>query len=135
MAAAMRVKAWEVSTRLRELHMRRPILLNVLRACVAEYGGCTDNDPPSARGWEVYRWGTRSFREESLSTGLGWAKDDTANLSSIRNDGLGIAIVMLNTNQVTGSLDPEAVPQNRLKKGVLHERAVDGGTPWLPHFA
>jgi hypothetical protein len=122
--ALVRTKELDVNARLRELDLSRPILLDVLRKCVGAYGDCTDNDPPSAKGYEPYRIGTRQLREVVLPGREDWEKDDTANLSSIKNDKLRIKVVVLNTTDKTGNPDPKAVPRNRVEKGILHERAI-----------
>jgi hypothetical protein len=132
MAVILRVEEIDVDGRLAGLRLSRAALIDAIRACVAAYGGCTDNDPPSARGYEPWRYGTRHLRELLLPADLDWKKDDTANLSSVRNDDVGIRIIVLNTDERTGSLTPEPGPQNRLKKGILHERAIGSTTGWLP---
>jgi hypothetical protein len=132
MAVILRVREIEVDERLAALRLSRAVLIDAVRASVAAYGGCTDNDPPSARGYEPWRYGTRHLRELLLPADLGWIKDDTANLSSVRHDDLAIRIIVLNTDNKTGSLTPEPGPQNRLKKGILHERAIGSATGWLP---
>jgi len=63
MPAIMRVEEWDVESRLADLDVTKEQLLGAVQACVAHYGGCTDNDPPNARGWEVWRWGVRRLRE------------------------------------------------------------------------
>jgi hypothetical protein len=134
MATVLRVREAEVNARLRQLKLDRKTLLSVIHACTSEYGFCSDDDPPSARGYEVFRWGTRRFRELVIVGKSGWEKDDTANLSSIRNDGIRTKIIVLNTDDRTGCLIPELGPRNRLKKGILHERAIGTGIGWLPNL-
>ena len=134
MAVIVRIAESDVETRLAELRLSRDVVIDTVRACVAAYGGCTDNDPPSARGYEPWRYGTRHLRELLLPADLGWAKDDTANLSSVRHNEIRIKLIVLNTDALTGSLSPEPGPQNRLKKGILHERAIGGATGWLPNL-
>lgn len=134
MPATVLVSELDIAARLASMRLNRQLLIEVIRACVSEYGNCTDNDPPSARGYEPWRWGTRELRERLLPGDEGWLKDDTANLSSIRNDDLKLKIIMLNSDDVTGNPQHAIGPRNRLKKGILHERAIGGLTGWLPNL-
>ncbi|MDZ4762465.1 MAG: hypothetical protein SGJ21_15485 [Alphaproteobacteria bacterium] len=124
MAALIRREEWEVNARLRELRMPKEALLETVRAAVAAYGGCTDNDPPGAKGYETYRIGTRHLRVEMLPLKNGWNRDDAGNLCSIRNDEIAVKVVILNTDDATG--DALRTPKNRREKGVEHERAIEG---------
>src|ERR1700730_4167604 len=75
MPVTVRSEAWDVDHRLAQLGLTREVLLEVVRACAAAHGGCTDNDPPNAKGIEVWRWGVRRLRE--LLRPEGFEKDDT----------------------------------------------------------
>ena len=125
----LKVDEVEVNARLRFFSLDRPILIDALRMAVAAYGGCTDNDPPSARGFEPWRAATRGLRE--LLPPRGYERDDTGNFSTIKHVKHGIRIVVLNADGKTGDPRPDVWPRNRLKKGILHERAV-GARDWIP---
>ena len=125
----LKIEDVEVNARLRPFSLDRQILIDGIRMAVAAYGGCTDNDPPSARGYEPWRATTRGLRE--LLPSRGYERDDSGNFSTIKHVKHGIRIVVLNTDSKTGDPRLEIFPRNRLKKGILHERAI-GAPDWLP---
>lgn len=127
MTEKTRVDEADVNLRLRELGASRQGLLQAVKAAVVGYDGCTDNDPPGARGYETYRCGTRDLRA-ALSAD-GFERDDKGNLASAVNKKTGVRIVVLNTDDATGDLT--RTPANRRGKGVLHERAIEGTTGWF----
>ena len=121
MPAILRFEEWDVELRLAEFDLTKEQLLGAVHAAVAHHGGCTDNDPPNARGWEVWRWGVRRLRE--LLPSERWKKDDTGGYSTIVNDKRRIRIAVLNTDDATGILG-DRFPQNRCRKGPTSERAA-----------
>jgi hypothetical protein len=139
MPVIIRVEAWDVDHRLAELGLSRDQLIEAVRACAAARGGCTDNDPPNAKGIEVWRWGVRRLRELLRPEGL--EKDDTGGFSTIVNRPLRYRIAVVNTDDATGILG-ENIPQNRSRKGTASERAaatnhqqlLPGAESW-PHKA
>ena len=125
----LKIDEIEVTARLRYFSLDRDVLIAAVRMAVAAYGGCTDNDPPSARGYEPWRATTRGLRE--LLPTRGYERDDSGNFSTIKHVEHGIRIVVLNTDGKAGDPRPDVFPRNRLKKGILHERAI-GAPDWLP---
>jgi hypothetical protein len=79
-----------------------------------------------------WRWGTRDLRDWLVPGGGGWIKDEDGNLSSVRNDGRKLRLIVLNTDDATGILNPERGPKNRNKKGILHQRAMRDPNAWIP---
>lgn len=128
MPAITRLESWDVDRRLQELGLERESLLEVVRASVAACGGCTDNDPPTARGWESWRWGVRRFRE--VLCPKGWDKDDTGGFSTVVNHEKRIRLAIINTDDGTGLLD--RIPQNRSRKGPTSEQAATINQQLLP---
>lgn len=120
MPAILRFDPWDIDRRLAELDLTRAVLIDVVEACVAGLGGCTENDPPNAPGYESYRHGTRRARE--LLRGDGWAKDDSGNFCSVVNHKRRFRLVVMNSDDGAGL--PDRVPQNRCKKGPNSERAA-----------
>lgn len=120
MQGAVRQHAWEVNQRLAQLGLTKEKLVSIVKACVAGHGGCTDNDPPNARGFESWRWGVRRAREELRPEG--WEKDDTGNFSTVVNHDLKVRLAVMNADDGAGLLD--RVPQNRAKKGPNSERVA-----------
>jgi hypothetical protein len=131
MAALVRFQEVDVNVRLRELRVTREALLEVVRAAVAAYGGCTANDPPGAPGYEVYRVGTSELRVQLMRLVTGWERDNDGNLATVRNDDAALRFIILNTNDSTGDPRHARGPINRREKGVLHERAIEGTSLWL----
>lgn len=134
-AAKVFVKELEVNSQLRAMGLDRRRLLNVIRAAVIGYGDVTPFDPPSARGFEPWRYATRGARETFVPGGEGWEQDDTANFSIIRHDVRKLKIAAMNCDDATGKidpLDPDHGPRNRSKKGILHARAIGSSSGWIP---
>lgn len=120
MPAVVRSETWDVERRLADLDLTRLVLIDIVKACVGGSGGCTENDPPNARGFESYRHGTRRARE--LLRGDGWEKDDSGNFCSVVNHKRRFKLVVMNADDGAGL--PGRVPQNRCKKGPNSERAA-----------
>lgn len=120
MTTVVHLQPWDIEQRLNKLDLTRDKIIEIIRACVAGVGGCTDNDPPSAKGWQSWRWGVRRAREILRSEG--WEKDDTGGFSTIVNHNKRIRIAVVNTDE--GTSDAKRIPQNRSRKGPTTERCV-----------
>jgi hypothetical protein len=129
MQMIVRSEAWDVNHRLAELGLTREILVDVVRACAAAHGGCTDNDPPNAKGIEVWRWGVRRLRELLRPEGL--EKDETGGFSTIVDHGRKLRIAVINTDGTTG-VPGDGIPQNRARKGPASESAAATNQRLLP---
>jgi hypothetical protein len=121
MPMVVRSEAWDINHRLAELGLTQDVLIEVVRACAAAHGGCTDNDPPNARGIEVWRWGVRRLRELLRPAGL--EKDDTAGFSTIVDHERKLRIAVVNTDEMTG-VPGDCIPQNRARKGAASQFAA-----------
>lgn len=113
-------ESWDVNARLAELGLTRDILVQTVRACVVGRSSCDDDDPPSARGYETWKYGVNRLRKQLQQEG--WFKDDTDQFSTIANDKRRIKIAVCNTDDGTAAEDRS--PRNRSRKGVLTERAA-----------
>jgi len=120
MNGIVRVQEADVVSRLAELDLSRETLISIVKACAAGYGGCTDNDPPNARGFETWRWGVRRAREELRPAG--WEKDDSGNYSTVVNHNRQIRLAIMNADDGAGM--PDRVPLNRAKKGPNSEKVA-----------
>lgn len=129
MTAIIRVEEWDVEHRLGDFDLTQEKLVDVVRACVAAYGGCTDNDPPTAKGWELWRWGVRRSRE--ILRPEEWEKDDTGGFSTIVNHKRRFRIAIASADDATGRLGGRD-PQNRSRKGPASERATTVNQLLLP---
>lgn len=120
MVARVRQTFQEINSRLSDLDLSRDILLDIVRAAVAAHAGCTDNDPPGARGYESWRAGVRRSREVLLP--LGWTRDNSGGYCTCVNHEKMIRLAILNSDDGAGTED--RVPQNRSKKGPNSDRAA-----------
>lgn len=143
MTAKLRVESWDVTTRLAEIGFTRDELLDVVKMCVAQHAYVSENDPPNAKGYEPYRFGVRGLREIKIPKQDGWDKDNTDGFCTLINEDRRIRIAVMNSDSNTGKNDPNAVPQNRSKKGLksgevsktnekLEKQLVLGGVDWAP---
>lgn len=121
MESVVRSEPWDVRHRLGQLGLLPEHLLEVLQACQAARGGCTENDPPAAPGWVTWQTGTRRLRE--LLRPLGWEKDETDNLSTVVNHETRVRVAVANTDDATGVA--HLSPTNSSREGTLSEKAVD----------
>ncbi len=110
----------DVRARLRQLDLSFEEAMQAFAAMTAAYGGCTDNDPPSARGWDAWRFGVRRWRE--LKRPMGWAKNDAENISTIVHPSADFRIAVANTDEGTGIAGGQ--PRSRSVKGDGSRRAV-----------
>jgi hypothetical protein len=120
---------WAVSQRLGHFDLTKDKLVEVIQASVVAYGGCTDDDPPAARGWDSWRWSVRRLRE--VLEPERWVKDDTGGLSTVVNHKRRIRIACVRTDDATG-IAGERDPQNRSPKGTLNEQATTVNQLSLP---
>lgn len=120
MSGIVRANEWDVASRLAQLDLTKSQLIEIVKACVAGHAGCTDNDPPNAKGYESWRWGVRRARE--LLRQEGWEKDDSGNFSTIVNHKRKIRIAIMNSDDGAGLVD--RIPQNRAKKGPNSEKVA-----------
>lgn len=122
---------WEVNARLEGLCVTRGQMMQALEACVAAYAGCTENDPPTARGYRVWQMGTRRLREVLAADG--WERDDQGGYSSVVNHEAKLRIVVMNTDEGTGS--EHLNPQNRSRKGPTSRRVAEANQLAFPAAA
>jgi hypothetical protein len=111
----------DVRARLRQLDIDYEECIEVVKAMIAAANGCTDNDPPSARGWDSWRFGVRRWRDIKLPQG--WHKDETENLSTVVHPDAKFRIAVSNTDESTGLRWGH--PKSRTVKGEGSRRAVD----------
>lgn len=111
----------EIRARLRQLGLTFEECMEVIEAMIAAANGCTDNDPPSARGWDSWRFGVRRWRE--IKRQQGWEKDETENLSTIVHPDGEFRIAVSNTDEGTGILAGQ--PKSKSIKGDGSRRAVE----------
>lgn len=111
----------EVWARLRQLDLKYEECIEVVKAMIGAANGCTENDPPSARGWDSWRFGVRRWRD--IKRPQGWVKDETENLSTVVHPDAKFRIAVSNTDEGTGLRSGH--PKSRSAKGDGSRRAVD----------
>lgn len=121
MVAIIHAEPWDRDRRLRELGSTREDWIEVVQACVAARGYCTNNDPKSAPGYMAWRAGVRRMRE--IFRPQGWEKEDLDGVETIVHPGRKIRITVTNTD--AGTTDPNRSPRNRTVKGPATERIID----------
>lgn len=129
MFGTVHIHASDVRARLRKLDISFEECIEVFGAMTAAANGCTANDPPSARGWDAWRFGVRRLREVKLPHG--WARNDAENISTIVHPGGRFRIAVANTDDATGLVHGQ--PRSRSIKGDGSRRAVAANhSPPLP---
>lgn len=100
---------------LTKMRLPRWVLLELASKVAGERANVTDDDPPTIAGHESWRWGTRFSREDKTLKDLGWIACEKDQVSGIRNDALGIKLVVCNTDANTGNQFKP--PKNLSEKG------------------
>lgn len=105
----------EVVPALTGLKLPRFAVLEILSSIAGERANVRDGiDPPSATGYETWRWGIRFLRENKVLTDNGWTVCERDQISGIYHAGLNIKLTVLPTNQNTGT---SKTPRNLTAKG------------------
>jgi hypothetical protein len=129
MPCQVRIEPYDVQNALAALDLTFEECMAVFEAMAAAVGGCTENDPPTARGWDAWRFGVRRWREVKRSQG--WSKNDSENISTIVHPNASFRIAVANTDESTGMVNAE--PRSRSTKGDGSKRAVElNNSPPLP---
>lgn len=100
---------------LTKIRLPRWIMIDLSSQIAGERANVTDDDPPTATGYETWRWGTRFCREDKTLKGLGWVPCEKDQISGIKNDALKLKLVICNTDSNTGN--PFKAPKNLSEKG------------------
>jgi hypothetical protein len=130
MFAKVHIESWEIDRRLRELGLSRDGMLSAIKAAVALERSCTENSPPTARGFFSWQAAVVRLREEYCIK-KEWVRNDSNNFSTILNRTLGIKIAVSNTDENTGN--PKVYPFNRSRKGEVGRQAVSINQLLLPY--
>lgn len=113
----------EVVPLLTKMRLPRWVILELASSVAGERANVSLDDPPSATGYESWRWGTRFSREHAALKTLGWASCEKDQISGICNAELGIKLVVCNTDSNTGN--PFRSPKNLCEKGAASCRLID----------
>lgn len=105
----------EVVPTLTRMKFPRFAALDILSSIAGERANVRDGfDPPSATGYETWRWGIRYSRENKTITNLGWVVCERDQISGIYHPELNIKMTVLPTDKNTGTLKS---PRNVTAKG------------------
>lgn len=123
---------WEVEQRLAELDLESDNLREAVRAGLLESLACTDYDPVSARGYELWRMASRRLREvQTAGLDPGWRALDERNQPLVVNPALGIAVTVSSGNDLTGNGDVNRPPSTRNPKGQVTADLVEANEQLL----
>jgi hypothetical protein len=100
---------------LSKMKLPRWVLLELASKIAGERANITEDDVPTAAGYETWRWGTRYAREDTALKELGWVACEKDQVSGLRNDAVGIKLVICNTDANTGN--KHRPPKNLSEKG------------------
>lgn len=104
--------------RLTELGLDGEDLREAVRAGLLESLACTEYDPVSARGYELWRMTSRRLREVTIvGPDPDWRAVDERNQPLVVNPGLKVAVTVSSGNDLTGNCDVERPPSTRNPKG------------------
>jgi hypothetical protein len=106
------------------LNMRLPrrVLLEMASKTGGERANVAAYEPPPVAGFETWRWGTRFFREDQTLRNGGWTMCESDQVSGIRNEELGIKLVVCSTDANTGN--PLRAPRNVTERGPASCRLI-----------
>ena len=106
---------WQVEEYLRRLGgLSSTVLREAVWAGVSERASCTTLDPPSAEGYETWRWPVRVIRE-SLLPGGHWRVFNDRGLPLTVHPALRIAVAVMTGTAATGN--PARTPRTKNERG------------------
>jgi len=111
---------------LTKMRLPHAVLLELASKIAGERANVAEHEPANVAGFETWRWGTRYFREDGTLKGLDWLLCDRDQVSGIRNDALGIKLVVCGTDGNTGN--PFKSPRNISEKGPASCRLIGKNT-------
>ena len=119
----------EVVPLLKQMHLDRGILIDILRVAASERALCTSND---VRGRDLMTMNHAVIRGlRDAFCGEKWKKDEQDNQEGIANTELGLRVIACNFDRFTGDLHKN--PTNISPKGsASNKKAQCNQTAWLP---
>jgi hypothetical protein len=108
------------------MRLPREVMLGIFDATLGERANVSESDPVTTPGTEVWRWGTRFCRDDPKLRKLGWVSCRRHQLEGIRNDNLGIKLVVCNTDSYTGIISKS--PRNVAEKGSVACRLIENNS-------
>lgn len=110
------------------LRLPRATMLEILSSVAGERANVRNSDPKTAKGFEVWRWGTRFCREHEKLEALNWVPCEHNQIDGIRNDDLRVKLVVCNMDSRAGNAAPNKQPRNTNKKGVANCARIGGNS-------
>jgi hypothetical protein len=111
---------------LAQMLLPRWVLLEMASKIGGERANVAAHEPPPVAGFETWRWGTRFFREDETLRGFDWQLCDDDQVSGVRNEKIGIKLVVCSTDANTGN--PLKAPKNVTEKGPASCRLIGRNT-------
>jgi len=119
------VEPYDVEARLAELGLTPEILRHAVRAGMLERLACSEYDPTSARGYELWRVANRTLRELTIQgANPEWRKVDERNQPLIVNPLRRVAVTASSGNDQTGNGNVERPPTSKNPKGQVTSELV-----------
>ena len=113
----------EVVPLLTRMKLPRHALLEIISKVAGERANTNDADPPSAVGYETWRWCVRYSREDQTLRANKWTTCEQDQISGIRNEELAIKLAFLGTDSNTGKQNRS--PKNLNERGPASCRLID----------
>lgn len=114
---------------LSKMKLPRWALLEMASMTAGERANVREYEPPAVIGFETWRWGTRFCRESKALKELGWLLCDDNHVSGIRNNAVGIKLVVCSTDTNTGN--PLKAPKNTTPRGPASCRLIKANSGQL----
>ena len=124
----------EVVPLLTRMKLPRFVILEVLSSIAGERANVRDGyDPPSATGYETWRWGTRFLREHEVLKKEGWQICERDQVSGIFHPAQNMKLTVLPTDNSTGTTKK---PKNITVKGpatcgLVDQNSEQGNFPFM----
>lgn len=114
-------RTWsEVASRLFDLDLTPAVLREVVLLAYGRYAEWTPNDPKSARGFDLWRWGIRGLRDRLAPNG--WKRRAHNNYETVVHESGLWQLAVSNADPRTGLDGPN--PTTTTDKGTATKRAV-----------
>ena len=120
MSTLIHSQRWDAQSRLVEFGLSLEVLQEAAEAGYLGLISCTDNDPPTTRGYMAWAHTLRRLREQLVP--FGWKRDNSLNFPRTLSEKHKISIIVSTGDEGTGR--SQLHPRTKSPKGHLTEQAV-----------